>query len=124
MSILWQHDEGNPVMKISELDLPVRVENCLEKEFGDISVSELCAKSTVDILQVRDFGEDSWKRLKLALADIGLRISDDDGKLPMPQPVRPFLIASRIMADFGMLTKREQHKMIRAIQVMLEDDDK
>lgn len=60
-------------MPISELDLTVRANNCLES--AEIrSVAELVSKSEPELLQVRSFGRTSLREVKRKIEEMGLTL--------------------------------------------------
>ncbi len=66
-------------MSIDELELSVRSYNCL-KRAGINTVEELCAKTSDDMMKVRNLGRKSLEEVLAKLKDLGLelRISDEN----------------------------------------------
>lgn len=60
-------------MPISELDLSVRANNCLESAKVD-TVAELVSQPESELLKVRSFGKTSLREVKRKLADLGLEL--------------------------------------------------
>ncbi|MFZ0034191.1 MAG: DNA-directed RNA polymerase subunit alpha C-terminal domain-containing protein, partial [Sedimentisphaerales bacterium] len=58
---------------IQELELSVRVSNCLES-IKVRTVSQLAKMTEADLLKVRSFGKTSLREVKRKLADIGLSL--------------------------------------------------
>ena len=69
-------EEGTKAdMSIDELELSVRSYNCL-KRAGINTVGELCAKSTEDMMKVRNLGRKSLEEELFKLKDLGLSLSN------------------------------------------------
>ncbi|HYC76688.1 MAG TPA: DNA-directed RNA polymerase subunit alpha [Planctomycetota bacterium] len=62
---------------IVELALSVRAGNCLESE-KIYTVGDLVARSPEELLQVRNFGKNTLTEIRQKLAELGLRLRDDD----------------------------------------------
>ena len=60
-------------MPISELDLSVRANNCLESARIN-TVADLVTKSDSELLKVRSFGKTSLREVKRKLSDLGLEL--------------------------------------------------
>ncbi len=60
-------------MPVSELDLSVRANNCLESAKIEV-VSELVSQTENDLLKVRSFGKTSLREVKRKLSDMGLEL--------------------------------------------------
>jgi len=60
-------------MPISELDLSVRANNCLESAKVD-TVADLVCQQESELLKVRSFGKTSLREVKRKLADMGLEL--------------------------------------------------
>jgi len=60
-------------MPISELDLSVRANNCLESAKIN-TVADLVSQDEGDLLKVRSFGKTSLREVKRKLADLGLEL--------------------------------------------------
>lgn len=63
-------------MPISELDLSVRANNCLESAKIQ-TVADLVGQDENDLLKVRSFGKTSLREVKRKLADMGLELGMD-----------------------------------------------
>ena len=63
-------------MPMSELDLSVRANNCLESAQVN-TVGELVAMTETDLLKVRSFGRTSLREVKRKLIDLGLDLGMD-----------------------------------------------
>ncbi len=63
-------------MPISELDLSVRANNCLESAKVEI-VADLVCQEESELLKVRSFGKTSLREVKRKLADMGLELGMD-----------------------------------------------
>lgn len=71
-------DEGKALeMSIDELELSVRSYNCL-KRAGINTVEELCAKTSDDMMKVRNLGRKSLEEVLAKLKELGLSLSVDD----------------------------------------------
>jgi DNA-directed RNA polymerase subunit alpha len=62
-------------MSIDDLDLTVRSYNCLRRE-GINSVGELVARSEMDLMDIRNFGQKSIDEVKAKLHGLGLHLKD------------------------------------------------
>jgi DNA-directed RNA polymerase alpha subunit len=60
-------------MSLAELELSVRITNCLESE-GITTVRDLVIRSAEELLEVRNFGEGTLKEVEKKLALHGLRL--------------------------------------------------
>jgi DNA-directed RNA polymerase subunit alpha len=60
-------------MSLTELELSVRANNCLESE-GITTVRDLVSRTEGQLLEVRNFGETTLQEVREKLADIGLRL--------------------------------------------------
>ena len=60
-------------MPVSELDLSVRANNCLESAKA-ATVAELVAYAESDLMKVRSFGKTSLREVKRKLSDLGLEL--------------------------------------------------
>ena len=60
-------------MPVSELDLSVRANNCLESAKATI-VAELVSHTEADLMKVRSFGKTSLREVKRKLSDLGLEL--------------------------------------------------
>ncbi len=74
-----QNDEKEKVMEmnIDELELSVRSYNCL-KRAGINTVSELCSKSSEDMMKVRNLGRKSLEEVLAKLNELGLHLRPND----------------------------------------------
>ncbi len=74
-----EYDEKNKVleMNIDELELSVRSYNCL-KRAGINTVQELCAKTSDDMMKVRNLGRKSLEEVQAKLKELGLSFNDQD----------------------------------------------
>ncbi len=71
-------------MRISELDLSVRANNCLES--AEVrTVGQLASMSESTLLKVRSFGKTSLREIKRKLADIGLTLGMNVNLPEMPE---------------------------------------
>ena len=64
-------------MNIDELELSVRSYNCL-KRAGINTVSELCSKSSEDMMKVRNLGRKSLEEVLAKLNELGLHLRPND----------------------------------------------
>jgi DNA-directed RNA polymerase subunit alpha len=62
-------------MSIDDLDLTVRSYNCLRRE-GINTVGELVARSEMDLMDIRNFGQKSIDEVKAKLHGLGLHLKD------------------------------------------------
>jgi DNA-directed RNA polymerase subunit alpha len=60
-------------MSLAELELSVRATNCLESE-GITMVRDLVIRTEDELLEVRNFGENTLKEVKARLAERGLSL--------------------------------------------------
>ncbi|WP_432799718.1 DNA-directed RNA polymerase subunit alpha [Poriferisphaera sp. WC338] len=60
-------------MPVSELDLSVRANNCLESAKASV-VADLVAYTEADLMKVRSFGKTSLREVKRKLSDLGLEL--------------------------------------------------
>ncbi|QQE11424.1 DNA-directed RNA polymerase subunit alpha [Planctomycetota bacterium] len=60
-------------MPVSELDLSVRANNCLESAKA-ATVAELVSYTEADLMKVRSFGKTSLREVKRKLSDLGLEL--------------------------------------------------
>lgn len=67
-------------MSIDELELSVRSYNCL-KRAGINTVEELCAKTSEDMMKVRNLGRKSLEEVLAKLKELGLSLSADEDSL-------------------------------------------
>lgn len=65
---------------VVDLALSVRAGNCLESE-RILTVGELVAKSPEELLSVRNFGKNTLTEIRQKLAELGLRLKDDDAEI-------------------------------------------
>jgi len=74
-----EYDEKNKVleMNIDELELSVRSYNCL-KRAGINTVQELCAKTSDDMMKVRNLGRKSLEEVLAKLKELGLSLNDQE----------------------------------------------
>ena len=74
-----ENDEKNKVleMNIDELELSVRSYNCL-KRAGINTVQELCAKTSDDMMKVRNLGRKSLEEVLAKLKELGLSLNDQE----------------------------------------------
>ena len=64
-------------MSIDELELSVRSYNCL-KRAGINTVQELCAKTSAEMMKVRNLGRKSLDEVLGKLSEIGLSLNQSD----------------------------------------------
>ena len=64
---------------IGDLDLSVRAANCMEVE-GIQTVGELCARTEMEMLDVRNFGKTSLREIKKKLEERGLELGMEEAK--------------------------------------------
>lgn len=63
--------------KITDLNLSLRCENCLD--FADIkTLGELLTYTAEDLLKLRNFGRLSLEELRIVLREMGLRLKNDE----------------------------------------------
>jgi len=60
-------------MSLAELELSVRATNCLEQE-GITTVRDLVTRTKDELLQIRNFGEQTLKEVEKKLEEIGLQL--------------------------------------------------
>jgi len=74
-----EYYEKNKVleMNIDELELSVRSYNCL-KRAGINTVQELCAKTSDDMMKVRNLGRKSLEEVLAKLKELGLSLNDQE----------------------------------------------
>jgi DNA-directed RNA polymerase subunit alpha len=74
-----EYDEKNKIleMNIDELELSVRSYNCL-KRAGINTVQELCAKTSDDMMKVRNLGRKSLEEVLAKLKELGLSLNDQE----------------------------------------------
>jgi DNA-directed RNA polymerase subunit alpha len=82
-------------MSIDDLDLTVRSYNCLRRE-GINSVGELCARSELDLMDIRNFGQKSIDEVKAKLHGLGLHLKDS-----LPGSFDPAALSSYSYAEEG-----------------------
>jgi len=63
-------------MSIDDLDLTVRSYNCLRRE-GVNTVGELVARSEMDLMDIRNFGQKSIDEVKAKLEELGLGLREE-----------------------------------------------
>jgi len=65
--------ERHLAMSLAELELSVRATNCLESE-GITMVRDLVCRSEDELLEVRNFGDNTLKEVKAKLAERGMHL--------------------------------------------------
>jgi DNA-directed RNA polymerase subunit alpha len=68
-------------MPVAELELSVRVSNCLESVKVE-TVGQLVKMTEADLLKVRSFGKTSLREVQRKLADLGLSLGMTDVDVP------------------------------------------
>ena len=74
-----EYDEKNKIleMNIDELELSVRSYNCL-KRAGINTVQELCAKTSDDMMKVRNLGKKSFDEVREKLHSLGYELNSEE----------------------------------------------
>ena len=72
-------------MPVEQLDLSVRTMNCLRRG-GIATVGELISKKTKDLLQLRNFGQKSYREIEERLKELGLSLTPPPGLMDETAP--------------------------------------
>ena len=66
-------------LSLAELELSVRATNCLESA-GIVTVGDLCRRSPLELLEIRNFGETTFREVIEKLADRKLRLRAEEAQ--------------------------------------------
>ncbi|MEX0741672.1 MAG: DNA-directed RNA polymerase subunit alpha C-terminal domain-containing protein, partial [Phycisphaeraceae bacterium] len=69
-----EEEAGRLEVPISDLDLSVRANNCLDSA-GIRSVGDLTSMTESDLLKIRSFGKTSLREIKRKLSEMGLSLA-------------------------------------------------
>ncbi|MBL7125619.1 MAG: DNA-directed RNA polymerase subunit alpha [Dehalococcoidales bacterium] len=72
-------------MPVEQLDLSVRTMNCLRRG-GIATVGELISKKSKDLLQLRNFGQKSYREIEERLKELGLSLTPPPGLMDETAP--------------------------------------
>ncbi|MBU0469832.1 MAG: DNA-directed RNA polymerase subunit alpha, partial [Candidatus Omnitrophica bacterium] len=72
-------------MPVEQLDLSVRTMNCLRRG-GIATVGELISKKSKDLLQLRNFGQKSYREIEEKLQELGLSLTPPAGLMDETAP--------------------------------------
>jgi len=62
---------------VGDLELSVRSRNCVQR-LGIVTIGELCDRTVDEILGCKNFGQTSLNEIRQKLANLGLKLKDDE----------------------------------------------